>query len=166
MAMMAEQILSNTMPVRVGITLVVDPAAQAQEAAPGANQEATAAAAPVNHEYEIDNLDLGGHYKCAAPPAAEAADSTAVSLPGPGSLSETVIRLYRYVRRKYENRAALRFLAELYRKRPVLDAATQTFAPLAAEIVMDVFVGYLKLVAKQGPEEALATYKEEVGRYP
>ena len=109
-----------------------------------------------NHEYELEDLDLGGHFQCEAPKAASKTSK------GERSLTEVVIRLCRYVRRKYENRAALRFLAELYRKRPVLDEATQTRKPLDKGILMEAFVGYMKLLGKVGREEAIKIYQEEL----
>ena len=59
--------------------------------------------------YTLQDLQLGEHFQCAAP------NATAVTKPKTPSLGETVIRLYRYIRRKYDNRAGLSFLSALYR---------------------------------------------------
>ena len=98
MAAMSEQILGNQMPVRVGIALVLDPATDTMHA------DSTD-----NHDFELDTLELGDHFQCAAPTAAQAGAEQK-----PVSLGESVIRLYRYVRRKFDNRKGLQFLTTLY----------------------------------------------------
>jgi UDP-glucose:glycoprotein glucosyltransferase len=143
-AAMAEQILSNQMPVRIGIALIIDPSTATQ--AESAAQE---------HDYNLDDLELGDHFQCAVPSSSKSEQKA------PKSLAETVIRLYRYIRRKYENRAALRFLASLYMKRPILDQSTQSRKDLTLGSALKIFQDFLKSMDGTSAAKSEEIFKEE-----
>jgi len=141
MAAMAEQMLNNQMPIRVGLALVMEP-----PQVPGVVQSE-------EHDYDLETLALGDRFKC---PASTSSDITPVA-----PLAEIVIRLYRYARRKFDNRSALQFLSMLYSQRPLLDPKMQIHKQLDQETVLKIFTKWLQTKNQASASEAKSIFEQE-----